>query len=200
MSTRRWSLSICSNPFDMKVDWKWFAMLMMTLAIIALCHRQCGHERDNTQVTTVTRIDTLRVRDTVLSPSPYRVDYPVTLPEAIDTEAVISDYFSRKSYAIRYEDTAITAVTDVTVSGNSVEMAKLDYELLRKNTVTTKTVFKEPELAVTIGGGITYNIPDKKAGFELLVGVNVKRSQFQVGYDFVNRTPRVGWQYQIFRH
>ena len=76
----------------------------------------------------------------------------------------------------------------------------LDYELLHKHTTITETVFKEQKFALTLGGGITYSIPDRKPGFELTIGVNIRRSQFQAGYDFVNKSPRIGWQYQIIRN
>ena len=184
----------------MKVDWKWFAIFVMALVIAALCLRKCNRWDGVEHVTTVTRTDTLRVRDTVLFPAPYSVQYPVTIPVPIDTEAVLADYFAKKSYAIHYEDTAIKAVTDVTVSENSVEAVKMDYEILRKNTLTTKTVYKEPKFALTLGGGLSYSIPNRKPGFEVTIGVNIRRSQFQAGYDFINQTPRIGWQYQIIRN
>ena len=40
----------------------------------------------------------------------------------------------------------------------------------------------------------------RKPGFEFVVGVNIRRNQVYAGYDFVNMTPRIGWQYQIFRN
>jgi hypothetical protein len=113
---------------------------------------------------------------------------------------VIRDYYSRKSYTIPYADTAVKAVTDIIVTGNAVERVTLDWELLNKTTVTTRTVRTEPKLAVTIGGGLTFSIPDRKPGFELVLGVNIRRNQVYAGYDFVNMTPRIGWQYQIFRN
>ena len=113
---------------------------------------------------------------------------------------MIRDYYSRKSYSIPYADTAIKAVTDITVTGNAVERVTLDWELLNKTTVTTRTVRTEPKLAVTLGGGLTFSIPDRKPGFEVVLGVNIWRNQVYAGYDFVNMTPRIGWQYQIFRN
>ena len=184
----------------MKVDWKWFAILILGLATAVLLLRNCRKSGGSVRVSTVTRTDTLHVSDTVLFPVPYNVTRPDTIPAPVDTDAVITDYFSRKSYAIRYEDTAIKAVTDVTISGNEVEAVAMDYELLHKHTTVTETVFKEQKFALTFGGCLTYNIPDKKPGFELTIGVNIRRSQFLAGYDFVNKTPRIGWQYQIIRN
>ena len=184
----------------MKVDWKWFAILIMALVIAALCLRKCNRKDGFERVTTETRTDTLRVRDTILFPAPLTVTYRDTIPAPIDTEAVLADYFAKKSYAIHYEDTTIKAVTDVTVSENSVEAVKMDYEILHKNTLTTKTVFKEPKFALTLGAGLSYSIPNRKPGFEVSIGVNIRRSQFQAGYDFINQTPRIGWQYQIIRN
>ena len=184
----------------MTLDWKWFAIVMMAVVIIALLHRNCGGSGETVQVRTVTRTDTLHVTDTVFFPAPYFVEFPVTMPADIDTAAVIRDYYSRKSYAIPYADTAVKAVTGITVSGNTVERVTLDWELVNKHTLTTKTVYREPKFALTVGGGFAYCIAQRKPGFELLLGVNVRRSQFQAGYDFVNMTPRIGWQYQIFRN
>lgn len=184
----------------MKVDWKWFAIVMMAVVIVALLQRGCRGRGETVRVTTVTRTDTLHVTDTVFFPAPYLVTYPVTMPADIDTAAVIRDYYSRKSYSIPYADTAIKAVTDITVTGNAVERVTLDWELLNKTTVTTRTVRTEPKVAVTLGGGLTFSIPDRKPGFELVLGVNIRRNQVYAGYDFVNMTPRIGWQYQIFRN
>lgn len=184
----------------MKADWKWFAIVMMAVVIFALLHRSCKGRGETVRVTTVTRTDTLHVTDTVFFPAPYLVTYPVTMPADIDTAAVLADYFSRKSYAIPYEDTAVKAVTDITVTGNAIERVSLDWELLNRHTLTTKTVYREPKFALTVGGGFAYCIAQRKPGFELLLGVNVRRSQFQAGYDFVNMTPRIGWQYQIIRN
>ena len=184
----------------MKIDWKWFAIVMMAVVIVAMLQRGCRREEGVVQVTTVTRTDTLHVTDTVLFPAPYLVTYPVTMPADIDTAAVLADYFSRKSYAIPYEDTAVKAVTDITVTGNAIERVSLDWEVLNRHTLTTKTVYREPKFALTVGGGFAYCIAQRKPGFELLLGVNVRRSQFQAGYDFVNMTPRIGWQYQIIRN
>ena len=125
----------------MKIDWKWFAIVMMAVVIVAMLQRGC-----------------------------------------------------------RNEDTAVKAVTDITVTGNAIERVSLDWELLNRHTLTTKTVYREPKFALTVGGGFAYCIAQRKPGFELLLGVNVRRSQFQAGYDFVNMTPRIGWQYQIIRN
>lgn len=184
----------------MKADWKWFAIVTMAVVIITLLHRNCGGSGESVQVRTVTRTDTLHVTDTVFFPAPYFVELPVTIPADIDTAAVIRDYYSRKSYAIPYADTAVKAVTGITVSGNAVERVTLDWELVNKHTLTTRTVRTEPKVAVTLGGGLTFNIPDRKPGFELVLGVNIRRNQIYAGYDFVNMTPRVGWQYQIFKN
>ena len=71
----------------MKADWKWFAIVMMAVVIIALLHRNCGGSGESVQVRTVTRTDTLHVTDTVFFPAPYLVTYPVTMPADIDTAA-----------------------------------------------------------------------------------------------------------------
>ena len=75
----------------MKTDWKWFAMLMMAVAIVALLQRSCRREDGVVQVTTVTRTDTLRICDTVFFPAPYFVEYSVKIPADIDTAAVLAD-------------------------------------------------------------------------------------------------------------
>ena len=184
----------------MKVDWKWFAILIMALVIAALCLRKCSRKDGFERVTTETRTDTLRVRDTILFPAPLTVIYRDTIPTPIDTAAVLAEHFAHKNYSVRYEDTAIKAVTDITITENGVENVALDYELLHKHTLTTKTVFKEQKFALTLGGSLTYSIPNKKPGFELVVGVNIRRSQFHAGYDFISKTLRIGWQYQIIRN
>jgi len=184
----------------MKLDWKWFAIILLALIVAALLFRNCSKRRSEKVTSTTVRIDTLRASDTIFFPAPYRVEKQIPYLLKVDTEAIIEDYFTEKYYSLKYEDTAIEAVTDVKVKGNALEMAKLDYKMTQRNTFTTQTTFEEPKFFLSAGGGLTYNIPNRKPGFELQLGVGVKRSEFYVGYDFVNQTPRIGWQYQFIRH
>lgn len=184
----------------MKIDWKWFAIILLALVVLALLSRNCSKRRSESVTTTTVRIDTLHATDTIFFPAPYRVDYKVPYLLKIDTAAIIRDYFNEKYYSLEYRDTAIEAVTDVKVKGNAIEMAALDYTITQRNTLTTQTTFKEPKFSFWAGGGLTYSIPNKKPGFELQVGFGVKRSVFYAGYDFINQTPRIGWQYQFIRH
>ncbi len=186
----------------MKIDVKLLLLFTCIPVILFLLHRSCNREIATTvEATTTIRVDTLKVRDTVYFPKPYRVIELRIDTLYIDTPAVIRDYFTDKYYLLSYQDTLLQASAEVKISQNTVEMAKFDYEVYRP-TIHTTTVITEKKMqcfSFSLGGGISYNITGKRAGIELLSGIGIQRHSIQIGYDFINQTPRMGWQYQVFR-
>jgi hypothetical protein len=152
-----------------------------------------------TQTTTTVHIDTLRVRDTVYFPLPYRVVERCIDTLYIDTSRVIRNYFTEKHYHISYQDTLLQATADIKVAENSIELARFDYEVYRP-TIHTTTIITEKSIQrffLSMGCGVNYCITQNRAGFELLAAVGFKRQSIHFGYDFINQTPRIGWQYRI---
>lgn len=183
----------------MKADWKWAAIALLAIALAASLQRGC-HRKGDILVETVVVTDTIRGTDSVFFPVPYRVIETMTDTIYIDTAKVVSDYFAEKSYSLTFEDTALTAKADITVKRNSIELAKFDYEMLRHSTITTIEKTKEHRFLLALGGGLSYSIPNRKVGVELQAAAGIKRHTITAGFDLVNLTPRIGWQYTIYRH
>jgi hypothetical protein len=176
--------------------------LLLIAVVILLCWLRCGHKNDTvttTQTTTTVRIDTLILYNTVYFPQPYKVVELKIDTLYIDTSKVIRDYYTEKYYHISYHDTLLKALADIKVSENSIELAKFDYEVYRP-TIHTTTIITEKSVQrffLSMGCGVNYCIIQNRAGVELLAAIGIKRQSIHIGYDFINQTPRVGWQYRI---
>jgi len=176
-------------------------LLIATVALMFLLHRCPSTDTVTTTQTTTTtvHIDTLKFRDTVYFPQPYRVVELRIDTLFIDTSKVIRDYYTEKYYHISYHDTILKALADIKVSENSIELAKFDYEVYRP-TIHTTTIITEKSVQrffLSMGCGVNYCITENRAGIELLAAVGIKRQNIHFGYDFINQTPRIGWQYRI---
>jgi len=185
-----------------KVDFKLFLLAVSVIVIVVLLHRSCDRDTiTTTETKTIVRIDTLRHRDTIYFPKPYKVVVRQIDTLYIDTSKVIRDYFTEKYYRLSYSDTTLQATADIVVAENSLELAQLDYLVFRP-TIHTITTIKEKtyrRFFLSLGVGANYNIRNNKAGVELLSTIGIKRHSLHLGYDFINQTPRLGWQYQIIR-
>jgi len=186
----------------MKIDIKVFLLFIAGIVILALLHHNCNRNKTVTKITTVTTVsvDTLQFRDTLYFPKPYKIVRHRIDTLYIDTNATIRNYFTDKYYLLHYQDTALKATADIKVSKNAVELAKLDYEVYRPTIHTTTTITEKSmqRFSLSLGGGINYNILNNRVGVEFLAGVGIKRHSLHFGYDFINQTPRIGWQYQNY--
>ena len=185
----------------MKIDIKIILLLICAIVILFLLPLNFNRETasSTTATTTSLRIDTLKAHDTLYFPLPYKVVEHNTDTLYIDTSKVIRDYFTDKYYLFDYQDTTLHASADIKVFQNAVEVAKFEYEVYRP-TIHTSTVITERKIqrfSFSLGAGVNYNITDRKAGIELLTSVGLKRHNLLLGYDFINQTPRLGWQYQL---
>ena len=149
-------------------------------------------------VTTVVKIDTVKIRDTVYFPEPYKIEM-VVIPEKIDTTNIITDYFTAKYYNIDYTDSLIKATTQVKLQNNTIESTILDYQILQKHTITNIRETYSPRFGLFIGGSVSYSIISHKPGVELNTTFRIKSHHLLIGYDFINQSPRLGWQYQIIK-
>jgi len=184
----------------MKIDLVLFLLICAVIIIVVLLLRNCNRNTVTTvQTTTTMRIDTLRSRDTVYFPKPYKVVERYMDTVYIDTFKTIRDYFTEKYYRLVYEDSLLKAVAELLVAENCIELAKLDYEVYRPviHTFTLLTEEKRDRFFLSLGAGVSYSIRNKRAGVELLAAFGKKRQSIHLGYDFVNQTPRIGWQYQL---
>ena len=180
-----------------------FLLLLVAIVLLYLLRRCSDNDREaTTQTTTQTTtilIDTLTVRDTVYFPQPYKVVELRTDTLYIDTARTIREFFTDKYYLFTWQDSLLRATGDIKVSKNSVELAQFEYEIYRPTIHTTTIITKKniKRFFFSVGGGVSYCITQKRAGVELLAAFGIKRQSIHVGYDFINQTPRLGWQYQI---
>jgi hypothetical protein len=184
----------------MKVDIRLFLLFVALIIIVALLQRNCKRDSVITSKTTTTvHIDTLRVRDTVFYPKPYKVIELRIDTLLVDTSKIIRDYFTQKYYQLTHRDSLLRATAEIQVAENSIRFASLDYEIYRPtiHVTTMTTERKQDRFFLSLGGGINYCITKKSFGIEFLAAVGIKRHIIHLGYDFINQTPRLGWQYRI---
>jgi len=173
---------------------------MALIIIVALLHRSCKSDSiTSMQTTTTVRIDTLRHSDTTYLPKPYKVVELQIDTAHVDTAKIIRDYFTDKYYQLSYSDSLVQAQADIQVGENSLKLTAFNYEVYRPTIQITTTITekKANRFFLALGGGISYGIREKRAGVEFLATVGVKRQCISIGYDFINQTPRLGWQYRI---
>jgi hypothetical protein len=184
----------------MKLDLKFFLLFISILVTVFLLYRNCKSDTITTvQTTTTVRIDTLKLHDTVYYPKPYKVIELQIDTLHVDTTQIIRDYFSEKYYQLSFNDSLLKATADIKVGENTLKLAAFNYEVYRPTIQITTMIMekKMSRLFLSIGGGANYCILGKKAGVEFLATIGVKRQCISIGYDFINQTPRLGWQYRI---
>jgi hypothetical protein len=188
----------------MNTNSKLFLLLIAVVFLLYLLRRCPGNDkgvttRTTTQTTTTIHIDTLIFHDTVYFPTPYKVVELRIDTLYIDTSRTIREYFTDKYYLFTWQDSVLKATGDIKVSKNAIELAMFDYEVYRP-TIHTTTIITEKSVRrffFSAGVGINYSITQHRAGVELLAAIGIKRQNIHIGYDFINQTPRIGWQYQI---
>ena len=173
--------------------------LSILIVLLVIAFVGCPGSRKSTEpkITTIVQIDTVRISDTVYFPLPYKVE-ATSIPEGIDTTNIIKDYFTAKYYNIDYDDSLIKATTQVKLLNNAIESTILDYQILQKHTFTNIRETRHPRFSVHLGGSLSYSIINHKPGMELNTTFRLKSHHLLIGYDFINQSPRLGWQYQIF--
>ncbi|MDL2312429.1 hypothetical protein LJC68_06090 [Bacteroidales bacterium OttesenSCG-928-B11] len=174
-----------------------FVILLFSVFFVS-CPR-IGNEVGTKSVRTVVRIDTVKIRDTVYHPVPYKV-VETPIPAEIDTAKIIEDYFTEKHYSIAYSDSLIEGTTQIKLLENRVEVALLDYQILQKHTITNIEKVRDNRFGIHVGGSLNYHIPDKRFGLEVNASFQIKSHQILLGYDIVNQSPRLGWSYRIFKN
>jgi len=188
----------------MNINLKLSLCLVAAVFLMYLLHRCHSSDkgapiRTTTQTTTTIHIDTLIFRDTVYFPKPYKVVELRIDTLYIDTAKTIRDYYTDKYYLFTWQDSLLKATGDVKVSKNAIELAQFEYELYRP-TIHTTTIITEKSIQrfrFSVGGGFNYSFTQQRAGVELLATVGIKRQSIPIGYDFINQTLRIGWQYHI---
>jgi hypothetical protein len=140
---------------------------------------------------------------------PYEIRIPVSrkdtihdisvvyLPQIIDTQAILSDYYSQKKYLLPFKDSVACIEVDLTISENQINEATFQYEFLQQNTVITHTVIEESKWNAALGLGVSYSMKTKLPGINVNAGLDLKRNRILIGYDLINNTLGIAYEYKI---
>lgn len=188
----------------MKIDWKIIGLIIAGIIIVVLLiFRGCGNGSSVPEtITQNTKLETIKIRDTVSKPEPYKVEVPKYIDTVkIDTAAIIRDYYSEKYYSLNYRDTNILSNIDIKVLKNSIDLEKMSYDILSRHTYTTKTIptARSPTMAFWLGADAGYNFPNSKFGIFITGRMDYRKNSFSISYDPFNKTFQAGYQYQIFK-
>jgi len=168
-------------------------IIVLIVAIFLLMLKECAQRQ--IQNTSEIKTDILHIHDSIYFPAPKLIIKPN--PDTIritDTAFLIEDYLSEKTYTITHHDTVINATTEIKVEQNAVKSMELDYDVTR----ITQTITAPQKFAFSAGCGLSYCALTQKVGIELQTSAKFRRHEVTAGYDIINRTLRIGWQYQIF--
>lgn len=162
----------------------WGLVLAICIAcVVALAVEQCSTQTEEPPPAELVK---LYLHDTVYVDKPTQTEVIyVPVPEYVDTAAIIEEFFSMKVYAdtIRPNEYVTITVTD-TVYMN---------DLVRQNF----DVVTVPKLVYTRRGGIGGGISVGKNIMQLRADLEIKKSNFSVGYDVINNSTIIGYNYKF---
>jgi hypothetical protein len=185
-----------------------FLGIVICLLIILLASRNCVRCGDSVKYS-----DTVFMTETIAGkiktntiPVPYKVEYPIFLKETvidtvfitmIDTLAIIADYYAKRTYKIPFKDSVAEIEADITISENKIQEAAITYQFLQNNMVITNKEIITPKWNIALGLGTSYSFKTKTAAININAGVDYKKNRIILGYDFVNNSLGIGYQYKI---
>ena len=109
----------------------------------------------------------------------------VSIPNRVDTAAIIKDYYTKKTVKSSYEDEHVSIRIQDDLFKNTIVNRKLDYTLLPRADPTKWFIGSQMYMGQQ-GGGIA-----------LSLSVLKNRNQFSIGYDPITGRTFVGYNYQI---
>ena len=130
--------------------------------------------------------DTVKIRDTILKPVPFAVIDTIPIPQFVDTNAIIRDYYKERQYLFTYPFG--------TVSFNVYNNSLFDYAA--NFNVINKTIYLRPKYIYGIGGsfGTIYSKPLIE-----IDGVFVyKNNMFNLGISYPFGI-RIGYIYTFYK-
>lgn len=130
--------------------------------------------------------DTLKIRDTIYKPKPYAVIDTIRIPQIVDTNAIIIDYYKERQYLFTYPFG--------TVSFNVFNNSLFNYAA-NFNTVSQR-VFLKPKQMYGIGG--SFGIIMDKPYIELNGSYSNRSNMFMIGISYPFGI-RLGYQYLFFQ-
>jgi hypothetical protein len=172
--------------------------------MIMLLLKNCS--RKPIKENTIEKIDTLFIRDTIITQGEKGKPYPVEhLVSSIDSfpyidsnycKQLVLQFYARNLYqdTIFSDSSGLLVIWD-TVWQNELCKRKFEFKQNRETLIISKEVSQSPKYRLFVGA---------KCGVEG-VGLNIipavlcehKNTIYQLGYDFKNKTPMVGMYFKI---
>jgi hypothetical protein len=192
----------------MKKGILFFLGIVICLLIILLAGRNCIWCSDSVKYSdTVFMTETIAGKiktDTI--PVPYKVEYPIFLKETlidtvfitmIDTAAIIADYHAKRTYKVPFKDSVAEIEADITVFENKLQEATITYQFQQNNMLITNKEIITPKWNIAIGLGTSYSFKTKTVAININAGVDYKKNRIILGYDPINNSLGIGYQYKI---
>lgn len=131
--------------------------------------------------------DTLKIRDTIYKPKPYAVIDTIKIPQIVDTNAIIRDYYKERQYLFTYPFGTIS----FNVSNNNL------FDYAANFNIVNQRVFLRPKQLYGIGG--SFGILIDKPYIEI-DGTYVNRcNMFYIGISYPFGV-RIGYQYIFYKY
>lgn len=127
----------------------------------------------------------------------YR-DSVVMIPSEVDSGQVIRDYFTRRDFADTYADSNLSATYSGQLFKNEILNTKLEYTLLKPQTIIQNTVLEStPTRKLSLGAFAGYL--DKPTVGALAIYSDRRDRSFLIGYG-INQTVLIGVTGKIKLH
>ena len=130
--------------------------------------------------------DTLKIHDTIYKPKPYAVIDTIKIPQIVDTNAIIRDYYKERQYLFTYPFG--------TVSFNVYNNSLFDYAA--NFNIISQRVFLKPKQLYGIGGG--FGVLIDKPFIELNGSYTNRNNMFFIGVSYPFGI-RIGYQYLFYK-
>ena len=175
------------------------ATMLLAMMFVLSWHEKCllGERSDGTPAVEL-RIDTVWVRDTILTTSPVVVREEVReVPASVDTAAIVQHYFTARvlSDTFHLRDMVTVRITD-TLFQNDIVGRTVDYDLATL----------EPTVIYTPAAGQRHPRVALSAGVQLgreqvavLAGLRIRRAELLGGYDLRLRAASVSLKYDVWQ-
>lgn len=177
---------------------RWVYVVIITLLVVIITLMLFQRCEKQPIITQTTHFDTLYFPShdvwhsfPVIQPKPYCVDSFIMVPAIIDTNAVIADYFIRRSYADTIRNDSVLIFIAEQCTKNEIINRKISYKWIAKTmeVIETKQVLPPDQ----IGALIEPYANATHAGLFLKGIYKRNNNVFTGGYDIINKGFSIGY-------
>jgi hypothetical protein len=164
----------------------WIIILVLLIIILGRPHHPAPQK--------VIIYDTIKIRDTLYTPSPIHFDSLVYYPATIDTQKVLEDYFSSRVYAdTLLDDTTGQVIIRDSVSQNRIITRQPYIKIIRQ----TEVIREKPKIHLHAGFKVGGSKDHLSFGPSLILNTR-QRSSFGISYDIPNRSITFSIYWRVF--